>query len=78
MVAADFSLFIKSNVKGLYVRKDILMNKLPNQYMLLWIARCELMSINKKYGSDNKRYLKNIMMYYDASNGDLKRIDVDD
>lgn len=78
IVAADFSLFIKSNVKGLYVRKDILMNKLPNQYMLLWIARCELMSIKKKYGSDNKRYLKNIMMYYDESSGDLKRINVND
>lgn len=78
MVAADFSLFVKSNVKGLYVRKDILATKLPSEYTLVWVSRCELMSINKEHDFDREYFLKNIMLFFDDSNGSLKRIDVDE
>ena len=78
MVLADFSLFKNSDVDGLYVKKDYLFSKLPENMSLVWVARGELLFSREKYGSNRDRHSRNIMIYYDSDGTSIKRIDLDD
>ena len=78
IVLADFSLVVESDVNGLYVRKDVLFSRMGKKQMMIWVARCELLSIVERYGSDNARFLKSTLLYIDDKTGKLEQIDVED